>query len=319
MIDPFLIAVLAGGLAAGGVWFAIRSFLQESPKLTDALQLLENSQTNVTGYGLVDNATITTKNAENPGDAATGSAAAVSALEAHAVSYYHRLRLPLGDATRRLLALRGDSEAGFVTAKLLLGMAGLLLPVIFTIVGMAFGMGWGSTPLVLSLVLGVLGFFIPNLQLRSQANTVRESGTEALSVLFDLVVLERLANASAVQAITAAAAAGGGPVFTRVSAAMEYARLQQRSPWPELHRFADELELTELHDIADIMALDEQGAALAEALRARVREVRIASLFREKTAAQARTEAMTIWMVIPVLVFALIFLIPPLLQLTGVA
>ncbi|MDR0435976.1 MAG: hypothetical protein LBH11_04335 [Propionibacteriaceae bacterium] len=306
MVEPFVIALAGGGLAVGGCWAVARSFLAQPPRLESALALLDEPDASAESQ------------LELPlGQGDVSAQPTDSVLEARASTVYQRLRLPLGANTRRLLAIQGSSEAGFMAAKLLLASAGVGLPVLFTGLGAVLGVGWGGAPLALSLLLGALGFFAPDLQLRAQAGALRESGAEALSVLFDLVVLERLANASAVQAITAAASAGDGPVFARVAAALEYARLQQRSPWPELHRIADELELSELHDIADIMALDEQGAALAGALRARVREVRHASLLREKTTAQARTEAMTIWMVIPVLVFALIFLIPPLLRLVG--
>jgi len=40
-------------------------------------------------------------------------------------------------------------------------------------------------------------------------------------------------------------------------------------------------------------------------------------LARAKLAAQKQAESMTVWMVIPVLVFALLFLIPPLMTMVA--
>jgi len=82
-----------------------------------------------------------------------------------------------------------------------------------------------------------------------------------------------------------------------------------------LQRLGRELELPALVDIADVMALDEAGAALSGALRARVRELRDAHLTQAKIAAAAVSERMAFFMVIPSLVFGLFFLVPPVLRL----
>jgi Flp pilus assembly protein TadB len=218
-----------------------------------------------------------------------------------------------------MLALQGRGRAEFMASKLILAFGGALAPALMTWIGMMLHLGWGVAPLVFSLVGLVGGFFLPDLQLRSETAQIRRASAAALSVYFDLVTLERLANASATQALTSAALMGDAPLFRSISASLEHARMQQRAPWPELRQLAARLNLDELNDIADIMALDEQGAALAATLRARVRELRNAQLSADKAAAQERTEAMTVWMVLPVLAFALLFLTPPLLNLTGMA
>ena len=75
------------------------------------------------------------------------------------------------------------------------------------------------------------------------------------------------------------------------------------------------MDLQPLRDVADVMRLDEQGAALGGALRARVRELRDSHLMSQKIEAQQVSESLTIWMVIPALVFGLILLTPPLLRM----
>ena len=65
------------------------------------------------------------------------------------------------------------------------------------------------------------------------------------------------------------------------------------------------------------MKLDDSGASLSEALRARVKELRDAHLTRAKIEAAAVSERMTFLMVIPSLIFGLLFLVPPLLRLLG--
>ena len=98
----------------------------------------------------------------------------------------------------------------------------------------------------------------------------------------------------------------------------EQARLEQRAPWPDLQRLARDLDLSPIADMADVMRLDDQGAALADVLTSRVKELRDAHLNRERTRAHQDSERMTIWMTIPVIVFALVYLPPPLLTIAGV-
>ena len=63
------------------------------------------------------------------------------------------------------------------------------------------------------------------------------------------------------------------------------------------------------------MQLDENGAALSGALRARLQELRDAHLTREQMAASAAAEGMTIYMTLPALIFGLIFLGAALLRI----
>ena len=84
------------------------------------------------------------------------------------------------------------------------------------------------------------------------------------------------------------------------------ARLAGVPPWNGLHDLATELGLPELSDLADIMRLSgEQGAAVAETLRARSRGLRVALLNTEQTRANEDSERM----VIPVALLGLIFLV----------
>ena len=141
-------------------------------------------------------------------------------------------------------------------------------------------------------------------------------------VVARLQVSDRLAREGGTlcgQAMMSAASLSDIPLYGRLRGSLERARLEQRPPWQELNRLSQELELPQIADMADVMRLDEQGAALADALRARVRELRDAHLMSEKIAAQQVSERMTLWMVVPSMVFGLVFLTPPILKLLGFA
>jgi len=240
---------------------------------------------------------------------------AAGQLERWAANVFQKWRLPLGEKSKQCLAQQGRSVGDLFAAKLVLALAGLIVPTL--VAGMAWLMGLIDTPwpLGVSAVGAVAGYLWPDWQLHRSASAWQQHSADAISVYFDLVTLIRLGNASAVQALREAAQLSSASVFGQVRDALDRARLQQRPPWDELHRLASGLGLPEIGDLADIMALDEQGAALVDALRARVRELRKAHLAAAQLAAQKHAEGMTVWMVAPVLVFALIFLIPPIMTM----
>ena len=215
----------------------------------------------------------------------------------------------------RNLRLRGRTLAVHHTHKLLGAAVGLLAPFLLALVlWLAFG-EVSPLPLVAGLVLAVVGWLMPDMLLRGASAEATEDATEALLTFFDLVTLERLANQSGTQALHAAASLSDVPVFASIRAALERARLQQRAPYGDLKELGRDLELSALRDLADVMKLDESGASLSTALRARVRELRDGHLSAMKMTANELSERMTTWMVVPTLVFGLFFLIPPLLTL----
>lgn len=225
----------------------------------------------------------------------------------------------LGARTRRTLALQGRTPGDLLVEKAVLATGGLVVPLMAQVAASMVGTRLPVTPVGLSLLLAVLGWFVPDLRVRSRSRAVHQDAAEVVLVYIDLVTLGRLANQSASRALDEAARMSDHPVMTRIRTALERSRLEQRTPWAELERVAEELELPELSELVEVLRLDDLGASLAGALRARVAEMRDAHLTREKLAAQAVTESLTIWMVVPVLVLGLVLITPPLLRIAGVA
>lgn len=215
----------------------------------------------------------------------------------------------------RALELRGRSVEAHLTRKAVGAAVGFFAPLVLGLVlWLAFGVDL-ALPLLLCLVGALVGFIAPDLALRGADKAVAADATEALLAYFDLVTLERLANQSATQALHAAAGLSDVAIFRTIRGALDRARLQQRMPYAELRQAGRDLELPALVDLADVMALDDSGAALSGTLRARVKELRDAHLAEMKVEASSVSERMTVFMVIPSLVFALLFLVPALLRL----
>lgn len=288
--------ILPGVVLALGAVFLVAAFRPQHARLGDALAVLSDVA---------------------PASVSTGEAAPSGGLDRLGEWWVRSRRVVAPVDLERQLRLRGRSLTRHYAYKLLCGAAGFVLPLV---TGLVLWLGLGEAPLmpfVLSLALAIVGFVVPDLMLRGASAEANEDATEALLAYFDLVTLERLANQSGTQALHAAAALSDVPVFADIRGALERARLQQRAPYNDLKELGRELDLPALRDLADVMRLDESGASLSTALRARVKELRDGHLTAMKMAASDVSERMTMWMVIPSLVFGLFFLVPPLLTLVS--
>lgn len=305
MRDPVLLMVVGCGVLVGlGLVTATAGAMHRPPGLSDALALLDGER---------ESGRDRHRSAADPRRDDGDLASRLGVLA------FTRLRLPLPEATRRTLALQGRSIGDYFAEKMILAALGLTAPLALVAALQGAGQLVSPVPVLLSLAVAALGWAWPGIALKRGKHKSTADAGEALFTFFDLVVLERLANASAAQAMMSAASLSDIPLYGRLRGSLERARLEQRPPWQELNRLSQELELPQIADMADVMRLDEQGAALADALRARVRELRDAHLMSEKIAAQQVSERMTLWMVVPSMVFGLVFLTPPILKLLGFA
>lgn len=287
--------VLCGALVGWGAFVVAVGCTRRTLRLGDALAVLDGVERTTAIHHDVD----------------------VKGLEAAGGWLQRRFHLPITVRQQQLLLLQERSVADFFAEKLVLLLAGVFLPTMWLVLRYLLGGAPGPMPLLFSVLAGVVGYFLPDWRLLKASQQVRRATTQSIHTFFDLVALERMANASATQAVAAAASISEAPLFRRITSALDRARLEQTAPWPEIRRVATEWNLPELDDFVDVMKLEEQGAALADVLQARVRELRDAHLAQQRTAAHAATESLTLWMTLPALLLGLAFVIPPMLRLTG--
>ncbi|MHB8913310.1 MAG: type II secretion system F family protein [Lysobacter sp.] len=286
--------VLAGATGGLGLALLVRELLPAQPQLAAALDRLAPPPPPNTAPG-----------ADEP----VRDAASTRALETRVglLAQRHLSVLPLQAVPARELALLRIPVARHVGQKVLLALIGLLFPAVFTALALAAGVALPlAFPALSSLVLAAVLFLLPDLEVRRKAAAAREEFARATSAYLDLTALERTAGAGATQALEQAATVGDSWVFVRLREQLIRARLSGTAPWDGLHELATELALPELSDLADIMRLSgEEGAAVADTLRARSRGLRTALLTKEQTRANENSERM----VVPVAVLGLIFLV----------
>jgi len=293
----FALVLVAGVLLAAGLVALVAALVPGTPALEAALGRAGD--------------------AGRPADVGRDLGPVSSRSERLGAALHRRVPVPLTERQRQALRLQDKSIAEFYADKAVMAIIGAALP---ALVAAAVGVLRGSiSPLpVLAALLGAaVGFFVPDLLLRRTAAVVRSGAVDALLLYLELVTLERLTNASAPQALHNAATLSDVPLFVQIRSALDRARLEQQPPYPELRRLAVQLDLPELTDVADVMQLDETGAALSGALRARVRELRGAHLTQEQIKASAEAEGMTLYMTLPALIFGLIFLVAALLKVVS--
>lgn len=224
----------------------------------------------------------------------------------------------LGDQLRRFaeqfgfkvstrdLDLVGQSTESFLLAKAGFTFVGLAGPSLLTALWALLGVRVPFViPAAAGVVLAVIAFFIPDRELRAKAAAARREFRRAICSYIDLVALERLADAGAVEAVERAADVGAGWVFDRIRGALAHAKLAGISPWKALTDLAEDVGVTELGDVGEIVSLSsEDGAAVYETLRARARAVRTAILADHETQANEASEKLSA----PVACLGLVFI-----------
>ena len=218
------------------------------------------------------------------------------------------------------LAILRVQLSRFYGQKLTYAALGLAIPpllvTVFTIAGAPLPF---AVPVLASVGLAVLMFFLPDYNVRDDARRARAEFTRALGAYIDLVALERHNGSGPRQAMEAAAAVGDSWVFARLGEELARTRWSGLTPWEALRALGEELALPELDDLADIMRLSgEEGAQVYASLRARSAGMRTAMLTHDKAKANEVGERMSIPMSLLGVIFLAILVAPALLRvITG--
>lgn len=197
---------------------------------------------------------------------------------------------------RRDLSLLGRSAEWFLLTKVGFFFLGLLLP---GVAGLMFAAAGLALPWVLpagvSLLAGVVMFFVPDIILRDSAKKRRADFRHATTSYLDLVALDRSAGAAPNEALESAARVGEGWAFRRITAVLDQSSRTQVPPWSGLARLGEDVGVSELTDLADIAELaGNEGAKILDTLMAKSESMRNRSLAEARAAANSRTTTMTI-------------------------
>ena len=202
---------------------------------------------------------------------------------------------------------------------MLVGFFGLALPQLTMLMLQFAGMHVGITiPLVVSLGLGILFFFVPDLTVRSEANDRRDSFRHALSSFLDLVVISLAGGAGVESALRDAASIGRGWAFAQLRAALDSANLTGETPWAAMARLGEDLGINELAELAASVSLaGTEGAKVRESLAVKAGSLRDHALADAESEAQASTERMAMPVVMLFIGFLILIGYPAMATILG--
>ncbi|MCG5215507.1 type II secretion system F family protein [Streptosporangium soli] len=171
----------------------------------------------------------------------------------------------------------------------------LLGPSVYAVLVMAgLAVAW-QVPVWSMLLLGALGFFVPDLSLRSEAGRRRTEFRHALSAFLDLVVVSLAGGRGVDGALADACQGGSGWALVRIRSTLVAATSARRTPWSALGQMGEEYGIRELSELAASIALaGAEGARVRASLVAKATSMRAHQLAEIETAAQSATERMSV-------------------------
>jgi hypothetical protein len=221
-------------------------------------------------------------------------------------------------AMRGDLAALGRSVEAHLAEKATAAIAGLLFP---SAVGLAFAAAGRpfppAVPVTLALLLAAVGFALPDLTVKADADRQRRAFRHALSAYLSLIQVLLAGGAGVETALTDAAAVGNGWPFVAIRRALRTARETRVSPWVALGRLGADLQISELTELADAVALaGTEGARVRQSLEAKAAALRVRQGHDAEAEAEAATERMSIPGVLIAVGFVVFVFYPALTQIT---
>lgn len=175
------------------------------------------------------------------------------------------------DRYRHDLDVVGRTAERHAAEKLAGGVVGLLVPNWLGVALMSVGIGPPPALVaLLSLGTAVGGFLLPDHLLHDEAERRRRAFRHALSSYLDLVVVLLAGGAGIETALHAAADAGDGWGYRTIRRALQRARLTRVSPWAAFADLAEQLDVSELAELAASVSLaGSHGARIRGSLAAK--------------------------------------------------
>ncbi|MEU6379278.1 type II secretion system F family protein [Streptomyces sp. NPDC046909] len=224
-----------------------------------------------------------------------------------------------GSAAGQDLAIAERSPETHLAEKAALALTGLLLP---AAVGVLLTLGGRSlpwpVPLGASLALAIGGFLLPDATVRAEAERRRDAFRHALGAYLNLIHVLLAGGAGVDGALNDAAGIGHGWSAQQIRRALNTARLTRTSPWTTLGQLGEELQISELAELAAALSLaGTEGAKVRASLAAKAAAMRQRSAAEAEGKANAATERMALPGILMAFGFIIFVFYPALTQITN--
>ncbi|WP_248961867.1 type II secretion system F family protein [Sphaerisporangium perillae] len=227
-------------------------------------------------------------------------------------------------STRADLALLGRSFEGYLATKVLLAVSGLLaFPILAAWLVL---MEWGvplQVPLWAALLVALVFFFLPDLQIRRDAAVRRRDFRHAVGAFLDLVAMNLAGGRGVPEALLMAVSVGDGAnasnwAMARIREALANARIIGITPWQALGRLGDEINVDELRDLSAALGLvADDGAKVRASLTARAATMRRRELAEVEGQAGERSQSMLVAQLLLCAGFVIFLSFPAAMKMLG--
>jgi hypothetical protein len=270
-------SLLFGALTGLGLFLLVRVFVRPRPGLATTLARIESGQRSMSTHTVAH----TDADLAGSGPVQAFVERLGDRLEVLAVDRGWELASRKAD-----LALMGRTRGAHLATQVTAGgVLFLLSPLVWgclRLVGVPLP---AVVPLLAALLLGLLGFFLPDLVLRSEAAVRRRDFRRSVGIFLDLVSMNLAGGRGLPEALLAAATVSEHWTLVRIRQALANARLYGTTPWVALGDLGRQIGVEELQDLSGALTLAaDDGAKIRSSLSAR------AATIRRKELAQAEGE-----------------------------
>lgn len=271
------LSLISGAVLGLGLYALVRVWVRPQPGIATLLARIEGGQRSMTTH--------TSTSYERGGALEQRAQSAFNALadrlEVMAVERGWQLGRQRAD-----LALMGRTTGTHLAAKVATGLGLLLLAPFAWSMLRLFGVPLpAALPAFVAVLLGLVGFFLPDLVLRSEAAQRRRDFKRTVGIFLDLVAMNLAGGRGLPEALLAAATVGEHWTLVRIRQALANARLYGTTPWVALGELGREIAVEELQDLSGALTLAaDDGAKIRASLSAR------AATMRRKELTQAEGE-----------------------------
>ncbi|MFH8795755.1 type II secretion system F family protein [Streptomyces sp. NPDC017941] len=194
------------------------------------------------------------------------------------------------------LAVLDRSWEKFLATKVLLAAVGVFFgPFLFVVI---HTLNFGRSPIIpvwLALMFGVLFFFLPDLEVRRDAQDKRRDLRRVIGAYLDLVSMSLAGGRGLPEALMAAAEVSDGWATQRIRNALADARITGISQWQALGALGEALGVEELKDLSASLALvADDGAKVRESLASRAETMRHRELAEIEGSAGEKSQSMLV-------------------------
>jgi tight adherence protein C len=220
---------------------------------------------------------------------------------------------------RQDLVVLDRSLEGFLASKVAGALIGLIAPPLaVTIILLPAGIASVQLPLIVGLAGAFVGFFIPDLSLRSTAEERRRDFRHHVGSFLDLVSMNLAGGRGVPEALKSAAEVGYGWAIARIRDTLAFARLQGLTPWAALGQLGEDMGVDELRDLSAALTLvAEDGAKVRQSLSARAASLRRKELADMEGKAGEKSQSMLVAQLVLCFGFMLFLAFPAVIRIFG--